>query len=62
MKKKAFMTFGIILVFAILAIPKGISTLETKGVIGELACFLQSSVEKAFEQLRSFFMAAMNNV
>lgn len=54
MKRKAFLTFGVILVFAILAIPRSISAIETQAVIGEVACFIELSVQKLVEQLRPF--------
>lgn len=54
MKKKAFLMFGVILVFAILAIPRSISAIETQGVIGEVVCLLESGIRKLVEHLRSF--------
>lgn len=54
MKRKAFLTFGVILVLAILAIPRSISSIETQGLVGEITCLVESSVQKFLEHLRSF--------
>jgi hypothetical protein len=56
MKRKAFLAFGVILVFAILAIPKSIAAIETQAVIEEVACLIELSLQKLLEQLRSFVL------
>lgn len=54
MKRKAFLTFGVILVFAILAIPRSFTAIDAKGIVSEVACLVEISVQKLMEHLRSF--------
>lgn len=58
MKRKAFVLFGIILVFAIVASPKGFMPIETKRMIKEAVCIVESSVIKVYDELRSFVIGA----
>ena len=52
------MLFGVILVFAILASPKGFIPVETKRMINEAACLLESRAIKAYDELRSLVIEA----
>lgn len=54
MKRKAFLTFGVILVFAILAIPRSFPETGAQEVMGEVVCVVERSVQKVMEHLRSF--------
>ena len=54
MKRKAFLTFGVIMVFTILAIPGGIPFIKSYDFVGEVVCALETGVQKLMEHLRSF--------
>lgn len=54
MKRKAFLTFGVILVFAIVAIPRNITSIEAQGIISEVVCLVEIGIHKLMEHLRSF--------
>jgi hypothetical protein len=54
MKRKAFLTFGIILVFAIVAIPRSIPDIGAQDLMEEVVCVMERTVQKLIEHLRSF--------
>jgi hypothetical protein len=56
MKRKAFLALGVLLVFAILAIPRSISAIGTQGAIAEIICIIENTVKKLAEQLPSFVL------
>jgi hypothetical protein len=60
MKRKAFLTFGIVLVFAILALPSEVVYVETRRFFDEATCQIGSSVLKLYNELRSLILAAIN--
>lgn len=54
MKKIGFLAFGIILVFAILALPKDGAPSEMKRVLCEVSQVIEASIIKVYRDIRSF--------
>ena len=62
MKRKAFLTFGVILVFAIVAIPRSIPDIGAQDFMEEVICVMERTVQKLLEHLRSFAFAALKKL